>query len=353
MLRAVAAAVMAPAAAAAPAAPPVLCKTPADIDTSTVQVLGGVPYLDVYGSSYKLDVYYQEQYKGRDQPVIIVVHGGGFTSGSRDQDNIVTWAQYFARMGYIVASIDYPLAADYWVNGALVPWATDVVGASDDCVAQIRAVHDQYCAGLTGQACSMCLGPRNTTNWDRVPARCHSRANLQAVCDDPGVKPPHWVLPVEEDIAVRAVRTAIRHFDAAPAPAAGLSADMSRVGCFGTSAGAITCHAALVLDTNITELNAHRPNVSVGLSGCIRRDITGAPPAAQGAAAWEMHGTADTRVTYDHAEEMFAQFRKWGVPFTNVTIPGAGHVPFDDLRTHIDDVFGWLCGRLYPTAPTA
>ncbi len=45
-------------------------------------------------------------------PGFVVIHGGGFTGGSKTQDSIVQLCQAYARRGYVVVSIDYRLTGD-------------------------------------------------------------------------------------------------------------------------------------------------------------------------------------------------------------------------------------------------
>lgn len=46
------------------------------------------------------------------RPLIIWIHGGGYTSGSRTDSHMQLWCNEFARRGYITASIDYRLGID-------------------------------------------------------------------------------------------------------------------------------------------------------------------------------------------------------------------------------------------------
>src|SRR5579885_2479725 len=74
-----------------------------------------------YGSDplQKLDVYAPDGAKGRKLPVLLFVHGGGFTRGDKHgafyPDNITLWA---AKNGMIGVNIDYRLAPkDPWPAG--------------------------------------------------------------------------------------------------------------------------------------------------------------------------------------------------------------------------------------------
>ena len=55
-----------------------------------------------------LDLYEPDaDLSGHSLPMMIIIHGGGFTSGSRTQGQLVTFAEAFASQGYLAVSIDY------------------------------------------------------------------------------------------------------------------------------------------------------------------------------------------------------------------------------------------------------
>ena len=73
------------------------------------------------------------------RPVVIWVHGGGFSGGDKSDDKIVDLSERFARKGYVTASINYRLLVQ---NGCGGPG-----GPSNECVAAaIEAVHDAQAA---------------------------------------------------------------------------------------------------------------------------------------------------------------------------------------------------------------
>ena len=59
----------------------------------------------------KLDVYSPDN-NSVNRPIIMLIHGGGFTGGSRKHDKIVNIANYFASRGWVAISIDYRLKRD-------------------------------------------------------------------------------------------------------------------------------------------------------------------------------------------------------------------------------------------------
>lgn len=82
-----------------------------------VEVFRDVPYAPVRGigapvrtgGHHRLDIYRpRERLPGERLPVVLYVHGGGFHMLSKDSHWIMALA--FARMGFVVATIDYRLA---------------------------------------------------------------------------------------------------------------------------------------------------------------------------------------------------------------------------------------------------
>ncbi len=59
----------------------------------------------------KLDIYIPDNNLEK-RPAIILIHGGGFSGGSRKSPNIVNLANYFASRGWVAFSIDYRLRGD-------------------------------------------------------------------------------------------------------------------------------------------------------------------------------------------------------------------------------------------------
>ena len=58
-----------------------------------------------------LDLYVPDvDLSGKSVPAMVIIHGGGFTGGSRNQAPLVDYAERFAAQGYIAISIDYRVA---------------------------------------------------------------------------------------------------------------------------------------------------------------------------------------------------------------------------------------------------
>ena len=54
-----------------------------------------------------LDVFMPEDDTLQSHPLVVLMHGGAFYFGSKDDDAITGWCRHLASMGYVTASIDY------------------------------------------------------------------------------------------------------------------------------------------------------------------------------------------------------------------------------------------------------
>ncbi|MEM9886837.1 MAG: alpha/beta hydrolase fold domain-containing protein [Bacteroidota bacterium] len=66
-------------------------------------------YTEKEGISLQLDFYHAKDDPVTSKPLILYVHGGGFSGGSRDDKNTQQFAERLASMGYLVASMSYRL----------------------------------------------------------------------------------------------------------------------------------------------------------------------------------------------------------------------------------------------------
>ncbi len=100
----------------------------------------------VYGQNYDqvqqlqdlhLDIYEPEGDTEMERAVIILAHGGFFIAGDKTGDDVVPFAQDFARMGYVVCSIQYRLGMEADPFFPSEQTATEAV---------IRGYHDEKAA---------------------------------------------------------------------------------------------------------------------------------------------------------------------------------------------------------------
>ena len=66
-------------------------------------------YATKNGENLKLDIYLPQGDSDFERATVIYVHGGGFSSGTRDSDKIKDFCQQLVGYGYVVASISYRL----------------------------------------------------------------------------------------------------------------------------------------------------------------------------------------------------------------------------------------------------
>ncbi|MEL6255793.1 MAG: alpha/beta hydrolase [Bacteroidota bacterium] len=59
----------------------------------------------------KLDIYLPDN-EVKSRPAFLFIHGGGFTGGSKEQAQIIDWANFYASRGWVFISVDYRLRDD-------------------------------------------------------------------------------------------------------------------------------------------------------------------------------------------------------------------------------------------------
>ncbi len=110
---------------------------------STVAKTGAVTYRTAVNQqgatvNLQLDVYRPVGDTVTLRPLIIFVHGGGFSSGTRTSPEIVDEATVFARKGYVTASIDYRLTpGGCSAGGPTAECVTAIVQAREDAQAAV------------------------------------------------------------------------------------------------------------------------------------------------------------------------------------------------------------------------
>lgn len=194
-------------------------------------------------------------------PAFLLIHGGGFTGGSRSQSELVQIAQGLASRGYAVASIDYRVSGDLPI---LAPeYAAMLADASDPShPLALPAV-----AGVEDAAAAYRWLVENAATWEL---------------------------------------------------------DTSRIAVGGGSAGAIIAvELAIALDDHgISEVPSLRCVIDLwGMAWPLpASDLeSGEPPI------FSVHGELDTRVPFSQAVALRDRALEVGVPFEFHPIAGAGH----------------------------
>jgi len=93
-----------------------------------------------------LDLYTPDARSKAKRPVVVLIHGGGFTGGTRTQDALVRIAGGYVAQGAVVASIDYRVQKDKPVNSKRVKPLTDAVPKVPVYTAMVAAVQDTLTA---------------------------------------------------------------------------------------------------------------------------------------------------------------------------------------------------------------
>ena len=113
---------------------------------STVAKTGAVTYRTAVTQqgatvNLQLDVYRPVGDTVTQRPLIVFVHGGGFSSGTRTSPEIVDEATVFARKGYVTASIDYRLTpGGCSAGGPTAECVTAIVQAREDAAGRGRVL---------------------------------------------------------------------------------------------------------------------------------------------------------------------------------------------------------------------
>ena len=245
------------------------------------------------------------------RPTVVLVHGGSFVSG--DKAEFTSLGNILAARGFIVASINYRLTGAFWGTRTHFP--------------------------KTGGDC------------------CPGTASDQYAID-----------------AVEDARAAVRFLrKMAPDPAWRLDPDRIAIG--GGSAGAVTALFYGYAARAAGEGKSGNPGFSsavrtvIPISGelaydafCSSIDPTTGEPLGCKYGSWNytgnvdgaaqpaqppllmVHGTADTTVPIREAYQIQARANITGLESKLIAIPGAGHVPLEQLeqQPHLDDMVGYL-----------
>jgi len=278
------------------------------VQASPVQMVikKDIPFMTAYGQTYKLDMYGDRNAVGKQQPLAIIVHGGGFQGGDKANNKVMYKAKLFAERGFRAVSINYPLCKDMFdhTTGLLHPWDAE-----------------------------------QPTNGD------NSRCKGVAVGTDDLPPEVRDTLP---EPAARAVRLAIKFMHELAIP---LDIDTTKTVCSGGSAGAITCYASLFFNTtrinhpNITnalvpdpDLDRYKINVAAGHAGGFPTEMNVTQDSidlAPGAAVWDLHGDEDHVVPLAWSDRLMEIADQFGLPHGQVVVEGAGHSMTEYLQGDI------------------
>lgn len=266
-----------------------------DVVYSTAATSGGQQALE-------LDVYQSGEVCTARRPFVMLIHGGGFTSGSRFFAPFPTLGTALAQRGYVGVSIDYRL------EGATHPIPS----------AEFAAVRDRLAQALIGD------GQLPPNPW----------ADAATAAFEDTVNAIRWVQTNADDLCV----------------------DPNRFALWGSSAGAyIATYVAYALDEDA--INIAKPNVVIDYWGRLMLDnaiASSDPPLLI------LHGDADSVVPYSYAQELQAQAAAAFLSTSFYTVSGADH-GFGDIdlqNTTVDGVsiqevtFKFIDDHLVGATPT-
>jgi acetyl esterase/lipase len=249
-------------------------------DTLTTDV--AIPYGEAGGRELLLDVYTLPQ-RERPRQAVLLIHGGGFVSGSRTDADIVAAARHVAQAGYVAFAIDYRLV-DLTQPGPAWPAPLDDVQRA---VRWVRAHAPTY--GVDPER----IGAYGISAGAGLAAHLGVRESPQAADHDR-----------------EAFSSRVRCVVALAGPMDGTIPS--------GNPGDIDVARALLGGT-VTQV----PDVYRDASPVVHVDPDSAPFLV-------VHGVRDTVVPIAHARRLVAALREAGIAVDYVEFPDAGH-----------DVFAW------------
>ena len=220
------------------------------------------------------------------RPAVVMIHGGGFKGGTREDMNMVEFSQHFAQRGFVVVSIDYRVVSD---RGTLPQAWEDVVAASGVTPEQQEQGYALYAAARDAKAAVRWFTANADTyqlNTDHVTAIGGSAGSYLAIVL--GVTNPgdfRDELTVADDPTLDTT-----NLDA------------------GSDVHTIIDHWGGVTHMEILEL----------IDGMSRFDASDAPVSI-------VHGKADTTVPYVEAEKLRDAYIATGAPFAFHALGATGH----------------------------
>jgi acetyl esterase/lipase len=112
-------------------------ETPAAASAAkTIKVIDDIPYRSGASKAWRLDLALPENFGGERQPALVIVHGGGWRAGSKQDRPYRTLLLDYALKGYVTISVDYRLTTE-----APFPACIEDVKCA---VRWLRAHADQY-----------------------------------------------------------------------------------------------------------------------------------------------------------------------------------------------------------------
>lgn len=97
---------------------------------------------------------------GANIPAVVLIHGGGFTAGSRNHPKMQRFGEAFARQGYLAVAIDYRLRPQDPILSGQFQEAYESMGSNSFLLGQLAALED------TARAVDWILDTAAANNFD-------------------------------------------------------------------------------------------------------------------------------------------------------------------------------------------
>jgi para-nitrobenzyl esterase len=232
-----------------------------------------------------LDAYLPDD-NAENHPAMVLIHGGGFVGGSRQQGSLVNMANYYASRGWVVFSIDYRLLGDL----GTVP---------EQWVDSINAISPEI--GSAGQGMAI------------YPAHRDAKAALR------------WVVAYAETYNINPDYITVGGGSAGAITSIGVG--VSEPGDYRDELGIdedptlLTTHLEVEFEVR-TVLDFWGSKISIGALAYVyglQRFDSGDP------SLFIAHGTEDPTVLFSDALELQAVYEMTGVPYILYPLEGFGH----------------------------
>lgn len=153
-----------------------------------VQVKSNIVYANLNGKRpLHLDVFFPKKNRKKKRPAILLIHGGGWTTGSKE--NLIPMAQQLAKKGYVTVTVEYRLSAEAPYPAAMYDLKTAVrwmrahaeeFGIDTNKIAAYGCSAGAHLAALLGTTNGMTL-------YDRHSDYSSYSADVQAVLNIDGI----------------------------------------------------------------------------------------------------------------------------------------------------------------------
>lgn len=78
----------------------------------TITVTKDIPYREGNSESWKSDLAMPENFGSELRPALVIIHGGGWSSGSKSVDVYQKMMVDYAHKGYVTINVDYRLTGE-------------------------------------------------------------------------------------------------------------------------------------------------------------------------------------------------------------------------------------------------